>query len=204
VETVVTHRWHFPLLQALIRRFLRNRRGVAAMEFVLLLPVMMLLAFGLAEVYVDHATEDQFLRYVHQSGDILAREPTLTTASITSILNTADQMIKGFDANRTVDIQVSSIGFKADGTPVLLWTRAAGATAVTPDVSDVAGMGLPTDTVLRFEAHLHYTSPFNYVWASTARTLSSVAYFRPRETRAIAMDGAVSEYDPNWDYIPPA
>ncbi len=204
METFATHRRPFPLLRGAMRRFVRNRRGVAAMEFVLLLPVMLLLAFGLAEVYVDNATEDQFLRYVHQSGDILAREPTLTTASITAILNTADQMIKGFDASRTVNIQVSSIGFKADGTPVLLWTRAAGAAAVTPDVSDVAGMGLPTDTVLRFEAHLNYTSPFNYVWASKARTLSSIAYFRPRETRAIAMDGAVSEYDPNWDYIPPA
>ena len=28
------------------------------------------------------------------------------------------------------------------------------------------------------------------------------ALFRPRETRAIAMDGAVSEYDQTWDNIP--
>lgn len=51
---------------------------------------------------------------------------------------------------------------------------------------------------------MSYTSPFNFVWESPAREITSVAYFRPRETRAISMDGAVSEYDPNWDYIPPA
>ncbi|MFZ2099431.1 MAG: TadE/TadG family type IV pilus assembly protein [Oricola sp.] len=190
-------------LAGAMARFRGDRRGVAATEFILFLPIMLVLGFGLAEVYVEHATEDQFLRFVHQSGDLLAREPTLTSAEITTIRNTSTQMIKGFDANRTLAIQVSSIGFKADGTPVVLWNRTAGGTFATPDPTDVTEMGFPADTVIRLEAKLNYTSPFNYVWESTARQLTSVAFFRPRETRAISMDGAISETDPNWDYIPP-
>jgi len=196
---------HFRLFRLLTGRFAADRRGVAATEFVLLLPMMLLMSFGLAEVYVEHATEDQFLRYVHQSGDLLAREPTLTTASITTILNTADQMIEGYDPNRQIDIHVSSIGFKADdGSPILLWTRSAGGAPKVFGVEEVAGMGLPADTVLRIEANMAYTSPFNFIWESASRNVSSVVYFRPRETRAISMDGAVSETDPNWDYVPPA
>ena len=186
----------------LLRRFLGDRRGVAATEFILFSPILMVLAFGLAEVYVEHATEDQFLRYVHQSGDLLAREPMLTTSSITTVLNAADKMIVGFDPNTTLEINVSSIGFKFDGSPVLLWTRSAGGSSLSPDVSGAANLGLPADTVLRIEAKMNYTSPFNYVWTSTSREMTSVAWFRPRETRAISMDGAVSEYDQNWDYIP--
>ena len=182
----------------LLRSFRQDRRGVAATEFILFSPIMMVLAFGLAEVYVEHATEDQFVRYVQQAGDLLAREPTLTTSSITTVLSAADQMIVGFDANKTLEINVSSIGFKHDGTPVLLWTRSAGGSSLTPD----ATAGLPADTVIRFEAKMNYSSPFNYVWTSTSRKLDSVAWFRPRETRAIAMDGAVSEYDQTWDNIP--
>lgn len=187
---------------SVLTRFLRDRRGVAAVEFILFSPIMMVLAFGLAEVYVEHATEDQFVRYVQQSGDLLAREPKLTSGSITTVLNAANQMIVGFDPSRTLEINVSSIGFKFDGTPVLLWTRSAGGSTLAPDVSAAAKLGLPADTVLRFEAKMTYTSPFNYVWTSTSRQMSSVAWFRPRETRAIAMDGAVSEYDQTWDYIP--
>lgn len=187
---------------SLLRRFRQDRRGVAAMEFILFSPVMMVLAFGLAEVYVEHATEDQFIRYVQQAGDLLSREPTLTTASVTTVLNAADQMIVGFDSNRTLEINVSSIGFKHDGTPVLLWKRSAGGSSLTPDVSVAEDLGLPADTVLRFEAKMSYSSPFSYVWTSTSRELDSVAWFRPRETRAIAMDGAVSEYDQTWDHIP--
>lgn len=185
-------------------RFAADRRGVAATEFVLLLPMMLLMSFGLAEVYVEHATEDQFLRYVHQSGDLIAREPTLTTASVTTILNAADQMIEGYDPGRQIDIHVSSIGFKADGSPILLWTRSAGGAATVFGVEEVTGMGLPADTVIRLEANMSYTSPFNFIWESASRKVSSVVYFRPRETRAISMDGTVSETDPNWDYIPPA
>ena len=186
----------------LLRSFRQDRRGVAATEFILFSPIMMVLAFGLAEVYVEHATEDQFVRYVQQAGDLLAREPTLTTSSITTVLSAADQMIVGFDANKTLEINVSSIGFKHDGTPVLLWTRSAGGSSLTPDATAAAGLGLPADTVIRFEAKMNYSSPFNYVWTSTSRKLDSVAWFRPRETRAIAMDGAVSEYDQTWDNIP--
>lgn len=184
------------------RRLLADRQGVAAMEFILFSPIMLVLALGVAEVYVEHATEDQFLRYVHQAGDLLSREPKLTSASISSILSAADQMVIGFDANRSLQINVSSVGFKADNTPVLLWTRSAGGSALSPDTAGAAGMGLPADTVLRFAARMDYTSPFNFVWTSTSRSISSVAWFRPRETRAIAMDGAISEYDQNWDYIP--
>ena len=191
-------------LKRRLARFHADDRGVAATEFILLLPIMLVLSFGLAEVYVEHATEDQFLRYVHQTGDILAREPTLTTSEITAIRNTSDQMVKGFDSGRTVDIHVASIGFKADGTPVILWQRSAGASPITVNPTEVADMGLPTDTIIRVQAHMSYTSPFNFIWESTSRNITSVAYFRPRETRAIAMDGAVSEYDPNWDYIPPS
>lgn len=186
------------------KRLASDRRGVAATEFVLLLPIMLVMAFGLAEVYVEHATRDQFLRYVHQAGDLIAREPTLTTASITTILNAADQMIEGYDPDRNIDIHVSSIGFTADGSPILLWTRSAGGAAKVFGVEEVAGMGQPADTVIRVEANMTYTSPFNFVWESASREISSVAYFRPRETRAISMDGSVSETDPDWDYIPPS
>ncbi|GAB4364316.1 MAG: pilus assembly protein [Oricola sp.] len=197
------HPRRFGMFRFIAARLAADRRGVAATEFVLLLPMMLLMSFGLAEVYVEHATEDQFLRYVHQSGDLLAREPALTTDSITTILNAADQMIDGYDPNRQIDIHVSSIGFKADGSPVLLWTRSAGGAPTVFGVEEVAGMGLPADTVLRLEANMTYTSPFNFIWESDQRRISSVVYFRPRETRAISMDGAVSETDPNWDYIPP-
>jgi Flp pilus assembly protein TadG len=190
------------ILSRHLRRFSRDRRGTAAMEFVLLLPIMLTMSFGLAEVYVEHATEDQFLRYVHQSGDLLARETTLQSSDITAMHSASGQMVKGFDPNLTIEIHVASIGYREDGTPTLLWTRAAGApTPKTPNVDEVAAMGLPTDTVIRFEAKISYVSPFKFIWNSTNRSVTSVAFFRPRETRAISMDGAVSEYDADWDYI---
>jgi Flp pilus assembly protein TadG len=150
------------------------------------------------------ATEDQFLRYVHQSGDLLAREPTLTSSSITTILKRVgpdDRRVRSEQEPRNQCLQHR---FKADNTPTLLWTRSAGGATLTADASGAAGMGLPADTVIRFEAKMSYSSPFNYVWSSTSRTLTSTAWFRPRETRAIAMDGAISEYDQNWDFIPPS
>jgi len=197
------NRRRLTIFRQLAGRIAADRRGVAATEFVLLLPMMLLMSFGLAEVYVAHATEDQFLRYVHQSGDLLAREPTLTTSSIGTILDAADQMVEGYDPDRQIDIHVASIGFKSDGSPILLWSRSAGGAPTVFGVEEVAGMGLPADTVLRVEANMTYTSPFNFIWESENRRISSVVYFRPRETRAISMDGAVSETDPDWDYIPP-
>ena len=187
-----------------LRAFRRDRRGIAALEFALLSPIMLVLAFGLAEVYVAHATQDQFTRYVHQSGDLLARETTLTTASITAMHNASVQMVPGFDSSRTVEIHVSSFGYKADGSATLLWERSAGGPPVSQNAVDVESLGLPMDSVIRVEGRLTYTSPLSFVWSAEARTISTVSYHRPRETRAISMDGAISEYDVNWDAAPPA
>ena len=116
----------------------------------------------------------------------------------------SDQMVKGFDSGRQIQLHVASFGFKADGTATLLWERSVGGAPITLNATDVEGMGTPTDTILRIEARMTYSSPFKYVWSSTARSTKAISYFRPRETRAISMDGAISEYDQNWDYIPPS
>ncbi|MEL6920023.1 MAG: TadE/TadG family type IV pilus assembly protein [Pseudomonadota bacterium] len=182
-----------------VRKFSRDTEGVAATEFALLMPVMLAMLLGTFEVYFAYTAEDQFSRYTVQVADLMSRENELVTTDITAMLNLANRIMVEVDSENLVELHVASIGFPKTGTPLTLWKRSAGGSSVTFDPADAAGIALPGETVLRVETHFTYTSPFTYFAKTNPNLKKKVVYFKPRETRAIAIDSNVAETNVNWD-----
>ncbi|MEO1746116.1 MAG: hypothetical protein AAFR13_06255, partial [Pseudomonadota bacterium] len=59
--------------------------------------------------------------------------------------------------------------------------------------------GMPGETIIRVHSKYTYTSPFTYFLKVNPYLKEKVLYFKPRVTRAIAIDGSVSEQNHNWD-----
>lgn len=186
-------------LMHLARRFSSEKRGTAAVEFALLLPTLMALSFGMFEVYFRYVAEDQFNRYINQTGDLIARSDQLFTADIANFLGLAQRIMVEVDTHDVIELHVASIGFKKDKTPVVLWQRSAGGDPITIDTEDAAGVGLALETVMRVEAHFTYTSPFQYLMQQNPILKKKVVYYKPRVTRAIAIDGNVAETNADWE-----
>ncbi len=183
----------------LLQRLAREKRGAAAVEFALLLPSLLALSFGMFEVYFRFVAEDQFNRYVNQTGDLIARSEQMFTADIKTHLDVAARIMVEVETHNLVELHVASIGFKKDKTPVVLWKRSSTVDVLDVDPSEAAGIGLALETVMRIEAHYTYTSPFQYLMQQNPILKKKVVYYKPRVTRAIAIDGNVAETNTNWE-----
>lgn len=178
--------------------FLRNRRGIAAIEFAMFAPFLAVMIYGLLELTLRFRAADEFQRYVQQAGDYLSREDQLVTADIDAIFNAADDMIRSAPLSGNLHMDVASIGFISDGSPELLWRRHRGDTPPSLDVAEAIGLGEPGESVLRVSVRFTYETPISQLIGAGRMTLEEEVFYRPRVTRVIAINGKIFDSGANW------
>lgn len=176
----------------------RQTRGVAALEFALIAPILAVLIYGLTEMTLRFRAADEYQRYLQQAGDYLSREDELFSSDIDEIYAVASQMIRSGSLTGNLHLDVSSIGFKSDGTPELLWRRHRGDTPPNFNVSEATGLGAPGESVIRVSARFSYETPISQIIGAGRMELDDAVYFRPRVTRLIAIDGQIHDDGADW------
>lgn len=182
------------LTRSIIRHFREAREGIAAIEFALVLPLLTLTALAIFELTLRFQIADELERYTFQAGDILSRAANLSEADIDDIYGLAPHIMPGVDLdNATFSVTVSSIGYQTDGSPVLLWTRSRGDGTVPVQLERTRGLAPPGQSIIISQTSLNAPTLFA-VFADTAFIeTGGTAMFKPRTTRAIAMNGDLSE-----------
>jgi Flp pilus assembly protein TadG len=179
-------------IRFLTSRFVRDRRGIAATEFALIAPALILLVMGVLEMSMRFRASEEATRYVHQVADLISRENTLTTSDLDKIYDASIYMMKPLDTTGNLDLDVSSISFKTTQlTPTIVWRRTAG-TAVAFNATEAAGMGAKDETVIRIGIRYKYNSVLTTLFGGAGMNIERSAFARPREERVIKIDG-VSE-----------
>lgn len=173
-------------------------RGIAALEFALVAPFLVILILGIVEVSLRVRAADNFQRYLYQAGDYFSRQDQLFTGDIDAMYAAAADIMAPLDTAGRIDMDVASIGFIPDGSPELLWRRERGSSPPALDLTLTAGMGEPGESVIRVGATYHYTTPLSAILGAGSMTLTREVYFRPRLTRVIALDGEVHDEGANW------
>ncbi len=107
----------------LLARFSRAREGVAAVEFALILPMMLVLYVGSVEVSTLISSDRRVQLTAGTVGDLVARsDTTIPTATLTNYFRAAENiMLPG--ATSTLVQVVSLVQVKADGTNLVVWSR---------------------------------------------------------------------------------
>ena len=174
--------------------FLRDRRGMAAVEFALLAPTLIVLVMGVMELAFRFRAREQTTRYVHELSDLLSRELSLTTQNLRDLYTATPCMMKPLATSSRVDMDISSIGYGAAPglTPRVYWRRVAGS-SVNFNTSSVAGMGAASETVIRVGLRYRYTSPISSLFGGPDISLTGEAIARPRQVRVIPIDAHEDE-----------
>ena len=179
-------------VQRLLGRFRRDRRGVAAVEFALILPILALLALGCFEVPRYVLLWQRLERTSSGVSDLVAQaDEPITTNQMTDIFSAAKIMMQPYAILTSGSIVVTSINNPTGGAGVKNTWRIAcgtvnnigklGAVGATPTVTAFPNALLPTidNEVLVTEVYFTYTPVFKtYIY--TGSTLYAVAYTRPR------------------------
>lgn len=171
-----------------VRRFGRDRRGVAAVEFALIAPVMLLIYFGLTEFcqgYMANRRADHTASIV---ADLVAQSDETSTQDLAKIFAIGEMIMKPFPS-APLSIRVSSVTRDANGVARVDWSQVKGealsARGKTSVVSDLPpGLIENGESVILGETVFKYTSPFAQVIKMPFDFHRSY-YLRPRTAERI-------------------
>lgn len=173
-----------------IRRFRRDHRGVSAVEFALLLPVMLTLYLGGSELTQGITLKRKATMVARSVGDLVAQDVSVSNAEMSSVFSAATAIIAPYPAEN-LKVIVSSIGIDDEGNAKILWSDASGGAtphATNSPVTLPNGLNaFPDTTLIWAEAAYAYTPPIGYAITGTM-TLEDEVYLRPRLVKEICRE----------------
>jgi Flp pilus assembly protein TadG len=164
-----------------LARFLRDRKGVSAIEFAIIAPLLILAYFGMAELCGAMLAERKTSHVASSIGDLVAESASLTTSDVTDIFAAGD-IIMSPDSTTGLEMRVTCIQENASGTAATaLWSEATGMSPVAAGATMTIPANLITanQSIIKAEAVYTYNVPVAYLLPA-AFTYSPVFYYRPR------------------------
>jgi Flp pilus assembly protein TadG len=171
-----------------LARFARDRRGVSAVEFALLLPVMVTLYLGSVEVSQGIAANRKVTLVAHTVADLASQYTNIATSDMTNILNASSDIISPYSA-ANLQVVVSQVTIDANGKATVSWSQTlnGSARAVGSVVTLPTALDIPSTYLLLGEAKYSYNPTFGYVLTKTL-TLSDQIYVRPRQSTCVTLN----------------
>lgn len=162
-------------------RFARDRRGLAALEFALIAPMMIVVLFGAIELTELLATNRRAENTTASIADVISRDTTVSNAEITDLWTAAGALMFP-NASTPMRMRVSSIQVETASSAKVLWSegkngytpRSKGSTMTLP-----AGMMVAGTSVVVAESSYNYVPPIG-VFLDVAFDLNHTEYRRPR------------------------
>src|SRR6185295_16885762 len=112
----------------LLRRFHHDKRGVSAVEFAMLLPLMITLYIGGVEVSSAIAVDRKVTLVARTLGDLVAQSTSVNATDMTNILNAASSVVQPYSSS-LIKVTVSRVDVDANGAAKVIWSKAKNATA---------------------------------------------------------------------------
>jgi Flp pilus assembly protein TadG len=167
-------------------RFARDERGVSAVEFAMLAPLMLTLYFGAVEISQGIGADRKVTLTSRTVADLVSQAASIDNAGITNSLNAAASVMAPYPVGN-LKVVVSSITIDAQGNATVAWSdtlngaaRAKGSTVTVP-----AALKVPNTSLIWSEVQYSYKPTIGYVVSGTL-TLKEQIYMRPRLSDSVA------------------
>ena len=165
-----------------LSHFWRDRRGVSAIEFALVAPLLILFYFGMAELTEAMMAQRRLSHLASSIGDVVARDQKLTDARLTDVFNVGAALMSPFPTT-TLRMCLVSIVSDATGKDVVAWSEPSNGPTNCPArnaVVDIPVSVLPAgQSVIMSSASYEYDSIFKVVLPQTL-TFRRTFYLKPR------------------------
>lgn len=164
-----------------------DRRGVSAVEFALIAPVMIVILFGVIEISMLMTVDRKVTRATSAIADLVAQDDIITADEMIDIFTATSTIMQPYDANG-MQMRVSSVVMANDGSVAVDWSEAQSMSARAPGsaVSVPAGILQPNSSIVMAEVRYNYSSNLG-TFLSTPILLKETFYLRPR--RALKVTG---------------
>ena len=173
------------ILHRRLARLARDQRGVSAIEFALLLPLMVMLYLGTVEISQGINVDRKVTLTARTVADLVSQAPSITNLAMIDILNASSTVMTPYLTSK-LRVTVSSVTIDAKGKATIAWsdtlngtTRAVGSAVALP-----SALAVPNTSVIWAEAQYDYKPTIGYVITGTL-TLKDQLFMSPRLSTSV-------------------
>ena len=162
-----------------------DEAGASAVEFAMLVPMMLILYLGAVELG-DGLTVNRKVTHVSSTlADLVTQSKVLSNADMTNILNAAASIVTPYDQSK-LKIKVTAVKIDGNNKATVYWSDAKNDTPLVKDstIAIPAEVNQKDSFLVTTEVHYDYTP--NYGYAVTGSfDLKDKFYLRPRLSNTI-------------------
>jgi Flp pilus assembly protein TadG len=112
-----------PRLLPRLKRLARDRRGVSAVEFALILPIMLLLWAGSVELSEALSVDRKANQLASTVGDLVAQRASMNTTEMNNIFDASTAIMEPYET-APVQILVIAVNIVSTSSQTVAWARA--------------------------------------------------------------------------------
>jgi Flp pilus assembly protein TadG len=168
-----------------LRAFRSDRRGVAAVEFSLILPVMLTIYLGGVEVGDGFAIDTRVTLVTRSVTDLTTQYITIDNQDMSNILGASTEIVTPYSA-ANITVTVSEVTTDSSGNGTITWSDSLNGTArvVGSKITLPTSLKIPNISVILGEVSYAYAPALGYVMTGTI-TMSDSFYMMPRLANSV-------------------
>ncbi|MBP0440559.1 pilus assembly protein [Tianweitania sediminis] len=184
------------------RSFLHDKRGVAAIEFAFIAPILLCMYLVTMEVSQGIEANKKLGRAGSMVGDLIAQQPEITRSEVQAIMRIGDSLLQPYNRSQPI-INVTAIRISDETTPkaTVAWSRKMAGGSFTAGLAKNATVTVPAalrtpntflirvDSGLAYEPVITYTAGQKQALGLQAAfdgiSMNETYYLRPRMSAEI-------------------
>lgn len=168
-----------------------DNRGIAAVEFALILPLMITMFFGMIDVSMGVGADRKVTMIAQSMADLASRYTTVTDTDMTNFFTIGDAMLTPYAAaSLTSRISQIYLDPNASGLGKVQWSKGDAPLTYGSSVTvpagligkDASGNVMANQYLILAEVSYLYKPIIGYVVPKAGLTLSESTYTRPRQS----------------------
>jgi Flp pilus assembly protein TadG len=164
----------------------RDERAVSAVEFALLLPVMVTLYLGTVEISQGIAADRKVSLTARTAADLVSQVTSVSNSDMTNVLDATTTVMAPYSSSN-LKVTVTSITIDANSNATVSWSCTKNGTAYAKGatVSSLpAALKVASSTLIWSEVTYSYKPTIGYLISGTL-SLKDQIYMRPRQSDSV-------------------
>lgn len=163
--------------------FLADGKGLAATEFAVIVPLMLVMFFGTVEFSSAVAIDRKVTLMARTLSDLTSQSTSVTDTDMTNFFATSTSMMTPYPAT-PVTATITELYVDSTQTAHVQWSKGSSPRAQKSAVAIPSSIAIAGTYLIFSEVNYVYTPSVGYVLKSSI-TLSDVAYTRPRQSTCV-------------------
>ena len=176
----------FQLVRA-ARELPANRRGLAAVEFAFILPVMMVMLFGTVEFSSAIAIDRKVTLMARTLSDLTSQATTVASSDLTNFFAASTGIMTPYPTtpSGTLKSTITQIYVDNSLAAKVKWSQGDEALTVGDPVTVPTPLAVADTYLIYSQVKYKYVPTVGYVLAKAGITMSDSAFTRPRQSKCV-------------------